>query len=85
MDQLTSKDYRDAIEVQDAVNLSGVVRSWMEIMSRMSGMPTEERNHHPINVMFSSKVANLSGYEGNEMEAFNKAYTVCKEKANEDI
>ncbi len=81
MDQLTSSDYKDAITVQSAVNLTGVVRGWMDIMSRMSGMSTEERNHHPINILFSSKIASLTGCDSDPWETFREAYKICEERS----
>ena len=72
---LSPKDYRDAISVQDACNLSGVVFAWALILERMAGMDTNARNHHPINVLFASKVASLTNCE--DSNAFHQAYLEC--------
>jgi hypothetical protein len=80
---LTQNDYQNAISVQDACNLSGVVRSWGNVVSRIweearedSGRGTEWVNMHPINVMYASKVASLTGYE--DMPKYSDAYSECR-------
>jgi 2-oxoglutarate dehydrogenase complex dehydrogenase (E1) component-like enzyme len=60
---------KDAITVQDACNLSGVVYSWARHMnvicelSHRENQGTDWRNHHPINKLFASKVAALTGVD----------------------
>ena len=79
---LTKRDYQDAIDVQDACNLSGVVHSFDKIVSRIwdeareKGLGTDYVNRHPIVVMFVSKLASLSG--GDSMENFRLAYEACQ-------
>jgi len=72
---LTKREYQEALWVQDACNLSGVVHSFSTIMSKIKGS-TEERNKHPIAVLFSSKIASLTGSD-NGLE-FSKAYDRVK-------
>lgn len=76
---ITIEDYKDAIQVQDAVNISGIVHSWSKILEKMSSMPTKERNEHPINVLFADKVAVLTGAHA-DAKVF-KAYDICEREA----
>jgi hypothetical protein len=75
---LTEKDYQTALDVQNACNLSGVIRSWAEMTGRIwediraSGGGTKAFNTHPINVLFSSKVSSLT-----ESEDFIKFCEAC--------
>ena len=63
---LTKNDYQTALDVQNACNLSGVIRSWAEITARIwediraGNGGTREFNLHPINVLFASKVQALT-------------------------
>lgn len=76
-------DYMDAILIQDACNLSGVVGSfarvikkiWAEARATDNGS-TEWVNRHPISVLYSSKISSLSGSE--DMESFSEAYDACQ-------
>jgi hypothetical protein len=53
----------EAIQVQDACNLSGVAhgfaRAMSDLMDHTNG--TEERNHHPIAILWADKIASLTG------------------------
>jgi len=81
---LTKADYKGAILVQDACNLSGIVQSWAKMMekiwdeARAHGEGTSYVNGHPINVMFASKVASLTGSE--ESLQFSAAYEACQKE-----
>lgn len=70
----TMKDFaREALQVQDACNLSGVVHSWSRMLPELRECVEEECkqnnvsfstdlfNAHHINVMFANKIASLSG------------------------
>ena len=69
------KHWHNAVAIQDACNLSGVVHSFAEAMSALcaEGLDTESRNRHPIAVLFSSKIASLTGSES--CTAFGAAYS----------
>jgi len=75
------KHFKTALQVQDACNLSGVVKSFDEALTaiwveaRSTGKGTDWVNTHPICVMFSDKIRALtkSGYN----EVFRKAYDAC--------
>lgn len=73
---------KDAILVQDACNLSGVARSFVEVIDTVKnlGLRGEEVNLHPIVVMFANKIADMTG-NGGSFDAFSKAYAACKELA----
>ena len=81
---LTQADYRDAIQVQDACNLSGVVLAWARLMEKVcqeaneTGKGTDWKNSHPINVLFASKVCDLTKSE--DFSIYSQAYKVCEEK-----
>ncbi len=72
---------REAILVQDACNLSGVVHSFSRVMSLLSEISNRQRrgtdwkNHHPIAVLYASKIASLTGAEVSNV--YSKAYDRC--------
>ncbi len=84
---LTKRDYEDAINVQDACNLSGVVQSWAKMVAkvwdeaRAQNAGTQFVNEHPINVMYASKVSSLTG-AGDSFQFFT-AYEACQERIKE--
>ena len=77
---------RDAILVQDACNLSGVVHSFSAAMTKLravySTQGTDFFNRHPIAVLFASKIASLTGCE--HMETFSRAYETAKRIAEQE-
>lgn len=85
-EQLDPRDYSDAILVQDACNLSGVVHSLSRVMTkiwataRTANHGTEWVNNHPIAVMYASKIASLTG-QCTDTTAFEKAYDICRSEA----
>lgn len=72
---------KDALTVQDACNLSGVVHAFSRAMSvvRESTNGTDEANTHPIAVLFADKIMDLVGRPG--MDNYGKAYDACEELA----
>ena len=77
---MKGKDYADALMVQSACNLSGVVHSFSEILSRLVkeaqelGKGTDWVNQHPICVLFAEQIKHLSG------DNYSEAYQICTEK-----
>ncbi len=75
----------DAILIQDACNLSGVVRSWSQHLTTLwkvaqaEGHGTEWVNTHPINQLFSDKVAQLT--QGTT-SGYSAAYEACRALAD---
>lgn len=73
----TLKDLaQDALFVQNACSLSGVVHSFSRAMTDLrANFPnasTDEINQHPIAIMYSSKIASLTDSES--ALAFSRAY-----------
>lgn len=74
-EQTLRKMYKDAILVQDACNLSGIVISFARVMSDLRALfpskGTEFFNTHPIAVLYADKIKSLTGddFEGAYKEA----------------
>jgi hypothetical protein len=70
---------QDALNVQNACNLSGVAISFGQAMRDLRAiepnLSTDQLNTHPIAVLWSSKIASLTGSEG--ASEFSKAYNAC--------
>ncbi len=83
---LTPEHYKRAIDVQNACNLSGVVHTFSRAMAhiwfeaRKEGKGTDWVNSHPIAVLYSSKVASLTG--SHDSVQFSRAYDICRDKAD---
>jgi hypothetical protein len=60
---------KEAISVQDACNLSGVVHSFSRAMTDLRGIVGGMVNHHPIAIVWADKVASLTGIQdfGNDV------------------
>lgn len=69
--------YTDAIEVQNASNLSGILRSWI---AHLDAIRAEGRdiNAHPVNVLFADKVYSLMGYGSR----YSEAYVACEAESS---
>lgn len=66
---------KTALFVQGAVNLTAVVHAWSRILREVltiQKLGTDGVRSHPINILFASKVASLTGCDSG-ME-FSKAY-----------
>lgn len=77
---------KEALDVQDACNLSGVVHAFSraitqlrEILSAEEKFSTDKLNQHPICVLYSSKIASLTGSES--AVGFSRAYEWAKDIA----
>lgn len=66
---------KEALAVQDAVNLSGVVHSYSHAMSKLWKLADARKvgsdwvNHHPVAQAFADKCASLAGVQGVTPEA----------------
>jgi hypothetical protein len=63
---MTKKEaYQSALDVQTACNLMGVVKSFDQAMEAIKDecKGTDDRNTHPVAVLYSSKIASLTGSE----------------------
>lgn len=83
---LTPRDYKNAILVQDACNLSGVVHSFSQAMTKIwatleaeGRASTNAANSHPIAVLYASKIASLTGCSN--LGYFTEAYNACHRMA----
>jgi hypothetical protein len=77
---------QEALTAQDAVNLSGVLRSFAEIVSeviwpeaRRLGLGTSFVNEHPICTLFLVKLSDLNGGEAE----YSRAYDAVRKLATE--
>jgi len=84
--------YDEAVAVQDACNLSGVVKSfatildkvWEEVRANEGG--TVDVNHHPVCILFADKITQLAGIQNlHPSENLERAWDVCwKRKRGSD-
>ena len=76
---------QEAILVQDACNLRGVLRSFHEASLSLGRLPectgTDWVNTHPIMVLYADKVSSLTHLQ-NDSAAFGEAYLKCKDLCN---
>ena len=75
MPNLTPHDYRSALDVQCACNLSGVVYSFARIMERIckDTNGTDEKNTHAICRLFAEQITHLTSGKG-----YSEAYDECE-------
>lgn len=56
---------REAIDIQSACNLSGLVHGWSRSARRLRELlktaGTDEINHHPVNQLWADKLYDLTG------------------------
>lgn len=77
---LVPRDWADAMNVQDACNLSGVVHSFSQVLPRIwqevikEGGGTDAVNRHPICVMYASQIVHLAGGGMIDPSVYAKAY-----------
>jgi hypothetical protein len=76
---------QDALNVQDACNLSGVVHGFSRAMTDLRELlpkaGTDEINTHPISVMWSNKIASLT--RSDDHKVFYDAYECVQKYASE--
>jgi len=67
---------REALNVQDACNLCGVAHSFARAMSDLGAYTrsTDERNTHPIAVLWADKIAHLTGMQTLGQDTVMRAY-----------
>jgi hypothetical protein len=82
-----------AIDIQDACNLSGVLRTFDSVVSdviwpeaRRLGQGTDYVNRHPIVRVFLAKLADLNGLEYSwSAEAFTEVESIASEAHSQDL
>jgi hypothetical protein len=83
--------YRNALDVQSASNLSGVILQFARDMEqvneevRASGGGTEQVNRHPVCRLYAEQIAWLTGAGGGDNpDTYNQAYDACQRKVEEE-
>lgn len=78
---------REALLIQDASNLSGIVIGWARaVVELRENYPDEGTfffNVHPVNKMWASKVHDLTRMGLSDSTAFEEAYRKTKDLAGE--
>lgn len=71
---------QEALDVQDACSLSGVVRSFARALSDLWTVcpeaGTDDINRHPISIVWADKIAHLTGTQALGHDAVTAAYKV---------
>lgn len=79
---------RDALAVQGACNLSGVVFSLARHMQTLCDLPankgTDWKNHHPVVVLFMVQLAHLSTRDVVAMDQYRACVEICEEVIREN-
>ncbi|MEA1878665.1 MAG: hypothetical protein U9N86_17620 [Bacteroidota bacterium] len=81
---MKEQDYKTAITVQSASNLSGVVHSFSEILTRITkeaqeqGKSTDWINQHPICILFAEQIQHLATGK----IRYITAYEICEDRAS---
>jgi hypothetical protein len=78
---------QEALDVQNACNLSGVVHGFARAMGDLMEhtKSTDERNRHPIAVLWADKVAHLTGTQDLGNDVTTKAYSWAYDLINEKV
>lgn len=80
---------QEALDVQNACNLSGVAQAFARAMIDLGEHTkgTDERNRHPVAVLWADKIAHLTGTQdlGNDVttKAYSWAYDMVKATTEE--
>lgn len=83
MSHLTLKDWQNVLNIQDACNIIPIIKMMAEVQDRiLQDCPnsTLERNEHPINVLYTSKLVHLTRSE--DIDKFNTAYLIACDKVD---
>lgn len=88
--QMLSRLAREALAVQDACNLKGVIVGLAEareqillLGGRQQG--TDWFNRHPIMRLYASKIHSLAGLGLSDEGAFSAAFELCSRMAQGDV
>ena len=83
--------YTQALAVQDACNLSGVVKSFSRLLDeiweevRLTNGGTNEVNEHPVCILFCDKMAQLAGLQSTlGGHVIEKAYEFCHRRVDSE-
>ena len=75
---------KDALQVQDACNLWGVINGFNRAMDSLDKLTngTTERDNHPICKLWADKIAHLTGTQSIGNDSVMAAYTECHKLAD---
>lgn len=80
---------QEALDVQDACNLSGVIHSWSEVITQLRKIlpngGTQVLSLHPINKLFAAKVIELTCMGFAKQEKYEEAFRECERMVKEEI
>jgi len=82
---LTKWDYQQALQSQNACNLSGIVRALADVTNRIwdevraNGGGTDDVNRHPICRLYAEQIAFLSGASFGDSDTYIQADIACRE------
>ena len=86
--ELNPGDHAEALFVQSACNLSGVVFAFAKVMKKICweaqqrGYGTEWRNRHPISILYCEQIHHLACGAHECLESdYSKAYAACETEA----
>jgi hypothetical protein len=74
---------REAILIQDACNLSGLVHDFPDVLNTLREIyPTSQSiAYHPIVKLWVSKIHDLAGMGLSDQDRYSDAYKACREMA----
>ena len=74
---------QEALNVQNACNLCGVAQAFARVMIDLGEHTkgTDERNKHPIAILWADKIAHLTGTQQMGLLDVMRAYDVCNDLA----
>jgi hypothetical protein len=74
---------QDALNVQNACNLCGVAQAFAQVMIDLGEHTkgTDERNTHPVAILWADKIAHLTGTQQMGLLDVMRAYDVCNDLA----
>lgn len=77
---------QEAIDVQNACNFTGVVRSFAKVMLELGELCRQDRTAlavHPITRLWISKLHDMSGLGISDLDRFGEAWEACQKMARE--
>lgn len=86
-ERLEPHDYQMALASQSACNLSGIVHSFSQVISkiwedvRAEGGGTDQVNRHPISVLYGSQIGWLSSACLPAEVVWEEAKKICEERS----
>lgn len=88
-ESLRAADYQTALDAQNAVNASGLLRTMSRVVPRIwadvkaNGGGTQQVNQHPIMVLYTTTLMSLAGLGIADSDVYERALKVAEEKAKD--